>query len=63
LDAIKKSEGLLARRGGCTMRTKGFRINEGIGKLGMYESLIEAEKKGSFASGKDTLTLKVLEFV
>ena len=49
--------------GGCAIRTKGFRINEGIGTLGMYDSVIEAEKKGSFASGKDTLTLRVLEFV
>jgi hypothetical protein len=45
------------------MRTKGFRRDEGIGTLGMYESVREAEKKGSFASGKDTLTLRVLEFV
>ena len=45
------------------MRMKGFRMNEGIGTLGMYDSVTEAEKKGSFASGKDTLTLRVLESV
>jgi hypothetical protein len=45
------------------MRTKGFTMNEGIGILGMDESVTEAEKKGSFASGNDTLMLKVLEFV
>jgi hypothetical protein len=52
---------LLARRGGCIMRMKGFRRKEGIGTLGMDDSVTDAVKKGSFASGKDTLTLRVLE--
>src|SRR5713226_3954680 len=34
---------------------------EGIGTLGMDDSVTDAVKKGSFASGKDTLTLRVLE--
>jgi len=38
-------------------------MNEGIRKLGMDDSVTVAEKKGTFASGKDTLMLKVLEFV
>ena len=43
------------------MRMEGFQRKEGIGIPGMYESVIEAVKKGISASGRDTLTLKVLE--
>lgn len=40
---------------------KGFRRKDGIGTPGMYESVIEAVKKGASASGTNTLTVEVLE--
>ncbi len=43
------------------MRIKGFRRKEGRGTPGRDDSVIDAVKKGTSASGKDTLTLKVLE--
>jgi hypothetical protein len=42
---------------------KGFRRKEGSGTPGMDESVKEAVKKGTSASGRDTLTLEVLESV
>jgi len=42
---------------------KGFRRKAGRGTLGMDESVTVAAKKGSLVSGKDTLTVTVLEFV
>jgi hypothetical protein len=45
------------------MCMKGSKRNAGRGTPGMYESAIEAVKKGTSASGRNTLTLKVLESV
>jgi hypothetical protein len=57
------SEGSLARRGGCTIRMKGFRRKAGRGTAGIAESVIDALKKGTSASGRNTLTIKLVESV
>ena len=48
-------------KGGCTIRTKGFRRTDGRGTPGRYESVTEAAKNGFSASGKKALKVDVLE--